>query len=315
MEQQHRAQRQPSSRSMAMKISSTRDPKFFYVNWWLTDRCSWDCSYCHDIIKRGMLPYPDLRDAEDFVAQAHRFATGRGLRLNLDITGGEVTEWPFLIDLLQYAKSLGSVIKIRTNANQSLDDFAKTVDLLDCVEIEFHPEYTQTSHFLLCLHRAAQQPGLVVAVNLNAMPDRWPEIESLDQKIREKWPQFSVKLKMLFEDPVRNTQPMQYQEPQKAKLKRQSGNIRIDYDDEHEFTDYQTLILEEKNQFKGMRCNIGLEQITVDAWGVIRRGHCRVGGSIGSIGKEIRFDPEPVICVKEQCANAFDIQATKIKSA
>jgi hypothetical protein len=261
-----------------------------------------------------MLPYPDIRDTKNFVQQVYEFASKRGMILNLDITGGEVTEWPFLLDLLEYAKGLGSIIKIRTNASQSLGDFTRTIEFLDCVEIEFHPEHTQTSHFLLCLNKAAQKENLSVGINLNALPDRWQEIEQLDQKIKEKWPRFNVKLKMLFEDPIKNSKPLQYHEPQKEKLKRQSGNIRIDYENgEFEWTDYQTIILERKNNFKDMKCNIGLEQITVDAWGVVRKGHCRVGGSIGSIGQEIRFDPEPVICVKDNCANAFDIQATKIK--
>jgi organic radical activating enzyme len=299
---------------MDVKVTSTRDPRYFYVNWWLTDHCNWDCSYCHDEIKRGRLPFPDIRDIRDFLDQAHSHAAKFSRTLSIDLTGGEVTEYPHLQELLAHARGLGSVLKLRTNASQSLDDFAAMIENLDLVTIEFHPEHTQTSHFMLCLNRAGQLEDLRVSVNLNALPQRWSEIEQLEAKIRLKWPKFTVTVKMLFEDPVRNTQPMEYLPHQQKKLKKQSGSLVIQTDDGIEYSDYQTMVLENRNNFQEWQCNIGLEQIIVDAWGIVRRGHCRQGGtSIGQIGKSIRFDDLAVTCKKPVCVNSFDIQATKVR--
>lgn len=305
---------QPGHRTMDVKVESTRDHRYFYVNWWLTDHCNWDCSYCHDDIKRGRLPFPDIRDVRDFLDQAQAHAAKFNRILNIDLTGGEVTEYPYLQELLTHARGLGAVIKLRTNASQSLIEFSSMIENLDLVTIEFHPEHTQTSHFLLCLNRAGQNSGLLVTVNLNALPERWSEIEQLETKIRDKWPQFAVSVKMLFEDPVRNTRPMEYLPYQKEKLKRQSGSLLIHtQDQETEYSDYQSMILESRNKFQGWQCNIGLEQIIVDAWGVVRRGHCRQGASIGQIGKSIRFDDLAVTCQRPNCVNSFDIQATKVR--
>jgi hypothetical protein len=235
--------------------------------------------------------------------------------MHIDLVGGEVTEYPHLQELLDHAKHLGSKIKLRTNASQSTRDFTQMIQSLDVVSIEFHPEFTQTSHFLLALNQASQVTDLSVYVNINALPERWSEISELEIKIREKWPRFSVSLKMLFEDPVRNTRPLNYQEPQKQQLKRQSGSIVIETDQgDSEYSDYQSMILDERNGFKDWHCGIGIEQIIVDAWGVVRRGHCRQGGSLGQLGQRIRFDNLPVICQKPKCVNGFDIQATKVKS-
>jgi MoaA/NifB/PqqE/SkfB family radical SAM enzyme len=307
-------QRTTSHEPLAVKLSSTRDSQYFYVNWWLTDHCNWDCSYCHDILKRGDLPFPKLDHVKDFIDQISAFCRRINKKIFLDITGGEVTEYPFLDELLLHARSHDSYIKIRTNASQTVDNLCKTLDLVDVVEIEFHPEHTQTSHFMMCLNAAAQKQGLLVSVNLNALPERFHEVEELEHRIREKWANFNVKLKMLFNDPVSNTKPMIYQEPQKVKLKRQSGSMILDYGDDQEFTDYQTLILEDKNRFEDWSCNIGIEQIIVDAYGVVRRGHCRQGGSIGSLGNPLRLDGLTVTCKKSHCVNGFDILATKIKS-
>lgn len=310
-----RTQCQTGHGPLAVKLSSTRDSRFFYVNWWLTDHCNWDCSYCHEILKRSDLPFPNLKDVKDFIDQIARYCQQQAKIIHLDITGGEVTEYSFLYEMLEHAKSYNSCIKIRTNASKSIEEFSRLIEFLDTVEVEFHPEHTQTSHFLLCLSKAAQKENLSVVVNLNALPDRFSEVEDLNTRIKEKWPNFQVKLKMLFEDPVKNTQPMFYQENQKEKLKRQSGSLILEYENDKEFTDYQTLILESKNQFESWNCSIGIEQIIVDAWGRVRRGHCGQGGSIGSLGNPIRFDGLGIICKKSHCVNGFDILATKVKSS
>lgn len=296
-----------------MQLRSTRDPGYFYVNWWLTDHCNWDCSYCHDILKNGSTPFPDIRDCKNFLDQVHRFAQSKSQKLDIDLTGGEVTLWPPLEDLLEHAKSLEARISLRTNASQDIFLFTSMIDLVDRVQIDFHPEHTTTSHFLLCLGRAGRRENLQVSVRLNALPDRWREIIELESKIKEKWSHFSVSIRMLFEDPIRNTKPMQYAEPQKEKIKRQSGDLIFEIDGENDYTDYQTLVLEDRNKFAGWACHIGNEQIIVDAQGIVRRGHCRQGGSLGHISDEIIFDRQPVLCRKPNCANAFDILATKIR--
>jgi len=300
---------------MDVRVESTRDHRYFYVNWWLTDHCNWDCSYCHEEIKRGRLPFPDIRHVRDFLDQTNLHSQRQGKQMYIDLTGGEVTEYPHLQELLIHAHNLGSVIKIRTNASQSIRDFAAMIDVIDIIGLEFHPEFTQTSHFLLCLNHAAKKKDLKVAVLLNALPDRWNEIEDLKNMIAEKWPHFAVTLKMLFDDPVRNTRPLEYLVEQKEKLKKQTGSLII-YSDlgQTEHSDYQSMILEDRNNFQDWSCHIGLEQIIVDAWGVIRRGHCRQGGSIGQIGDQIRFDQQVIVCRKPKCVNNFDMLATKIKS-
>lgn len=313
MDSHSRTQRSTSHGSLAVKLTSIRDPRYFYVNWWLTDHCNWSCSYCHDILKRGDIPFPDIRSIKDFIRQLDLYSRTINRTPYLDITGGEVTEYPFLDEMLLCAKELGATVKIRTNASQSIAEFQKTISSVDSLEIEFHPEHTQTSHFMMCLSVAAKKENVSVSINFNALPDRFKEVEELADKVKEKWPQFNTNIKLLFEDPVRNTKPMIYHEHQKNKLKRQSGNMILEYEQDQEYTDYQTLILENKNQFENWQCNIGLEQIIVDAYGVVRRGHCRQGGSLGSLGNVIKFDGLGLTCKKSHCVNGFDILATKIK--
>jgi MoaA/NifB/PqqE/SkfB family radical SAM enzyme len=293
-----------------MQIRGVRPPGFFWINWWLMNHCNYKCSYCADLIKNGSVELIDIDHAKDFVDQCAKYSIKKNLRINLDITGGEVTQWYFLDDLLRHAKSYNSYNKIRTNASQNLKEFADTIDLLDSIQLDFHPEYASVSHFFLCVKESIIQ-GKEVFVNVNMMPERWQETSDLYEDLKSKWPNLNITKRMLFEDPAINKVPLEYTEEAIVELKDQKGDIELDHGDRIEYTDYQTLILDQRNNFKGANCRIGIEQIIVDAWGVVRRGHCRQGSSIGKLGDIIRFDDREIICQKPDCSNAFDIMATK----
>jgi hypothetical protein len=174
----------------------------------------------------------------------------------------------------------------------------------------FHPEHTQTSVYMLNLSRALEQEINVRCV-FNMLPTRFEETEQLLSKIRDKYPSVSIERRMLFEDTAINHEPMQYTEPQQAMLVRQTGDIRVTYGSMISYTDYPTMIADKANRFEGYQCSIGQEQIIVDAWGRVARGHCRQGGHLGSIGAIINWPTTSVVCRRPSCDNAFDILATK----
>lgn len=296
-----------------MQFKSLRDKNFFYIDWWLTDHCNWNCSYCHEELKRSALPYPSLVDIKDFLYQANTHASNQNKRIHLNLTGGEVTEYPQLIDMLDYAKELDCFVSLRTNASKSVSEMKEVFNRIDHAQISYHPEHTQISHLLLCLYAAGSNPNLSVFLEINCLPDKWEEIENLRDKVKEKWPKFGMYLKMLFEDPIKNSKPLEYDKDKIEKIKDQYKDLEITTDTGVELTNYQSLILEKKNSFKHFNCNIGIEQIVVDAYHDVRRGHCRISKTLGSLGQEIDFAIDSVVCPKPFCSNAFDMKATKFK--
>lgn len=291
-----------------MQVQSTRSPAWFYVDWWLHNHCSWHCSYCPDILKSGSLPWPRYIDCCVFIDQIR----ARSNQIKIKFTGGEPTEWSSFEDLLSYAGQQGIELSLRTNANLDSVRWARIVDLLDSVEMNFHPEHAQISVYLLNLDRSVAA-NLDVRCVFNMLPARFEETESLITKIKQKYPQVLIERRMLFEDPAVNTQPMNYSEPQQQQIIRQFGDIKVTDNDRVFYTDYPTMVAEGTNMFKGFSCSAGIEQIVVDAWGRVLRGHCRQGSSLGSLGGELRWPNEAVICNRPDCSNAFDILATKIK--
>lgn len=90
------------------------------------------------------------------------------------------------------------------------------------------------------------------------------------------------------------------------------ANIIIHYDDDtSEEGNVNDLLAEEKNKFKGWVCYAGLQNVTIDNEGNVWRAICRVGGKLGDIYQGFEMPSEPIICTKESCTCAADIQLSK----
>lgn len=275
------------------------------------NHCNYNCSYCPDIIKSGSIDLPNIEHCLNFVDQVNNFAKTLGKTCSYYFTGGEVTQWPWLVDLIRHIKTKNSNVCIRTNASMPIAEWQRLLDTVDSINLEVHSEHTPISHFMLCLH-AAKKKNVNVSITMSMLPDRWQELEDTITKIKKMWPDQHVHRKMLFEDPAINKQPMEYKLEHTVKLKRQHGDLIYGNEqDETEFTDFQTLMLEGKNTFSGQPCMAGVEQLIIDAWGRIKRGHCGQGGLIGKLGIEFTGVQSHITCKAEACRNGFDIHATK----
>jgi organic radical activating enzyme len=292
-------------------VASTRESTVFYVNWWLMNHCSWACSYCNEIIRKGNISLPYLSDCKQFIDEISLFAAAQNKTPRIEFTGGEVTEWTDFLELLKYAHSQGCETQFRTNGNVGMSIWQEYLLVTNNLQLEYHPEHSSAAHLLLIIHSAVNA-GVSINININMLQGSWAESEALYNKIVSKWPDIRVYKRMLFQDPVFNTRPLEYTLLQQTELKRQYGDIKITEGDSVEYTDYQTMVLENSNRFKGYDCWAGLEQIVVDAWGRVYRGHCRQGGFMGNIkDKNIVWPLSPKLCTLDSCKNSFDILTTK----
>lgn len=294
-----------------MKVSSTRNADLFYVDWWLHNHNRHRASYEHELLHCGNIDLPYLKDCKRFIDQVTVFAAKSNKQAHVNFTGGEVTEWVDFPDLLAYAKSQSCLTRFTSNTICDLQILNQCFSLADSVGIEVHPEYASISHILIVLRLLSIMP-CSVNININMMPERWKEMEELYETIQVKYPYVSVSKKMLFDDPIFNTTPQNYSEEQIIAFKAQTGDIKIEHDNDIEYTDFQSLVIEQKNKFKGFLCYAGVEQIIVDAWGRAHRGHCRKNGFMGSISDaELFWYNDPLICQVDACVNNFDILSTK----
>lgn len=276
------------------------------------NHCSWNCSYCHDILRNGTAHLPYLRDCEYFLDQALLHSQRRSLGTSVHFSGGEVTEWHDFDQLLNYACRQGFQTSFRSNGHVDRTRWNQLMQNSSSVILEYHPEHSHSSTFLISVEWARRNK-VHIQVNMNMDIITWEETNQLCDYIEQKWPDVRLTRKMLFDDPVFNSQVKNYTEEQIMFFKQQDKDlIKKDKDSQIE-TDYQNLVLENSNSYKGWTCYAGLEQIIVDAWGRIYRGHCRHGGYLGNItNKDIQWPTQPILCGVNYCRNNFDNQATKI---
>ncbi len=298
-----------------MQIASTRSRDWIYVDWWLTNHCNYNCSYCADLIKSGSIPLPNIDQCLDLVRDLAQHARSQGKNCDYHITGGEVTHWHLLIDLLKEISIQKGKTRIRTNASLAIDEWRDLCQYLDTVNLEFHAEHSSTSHFLLAV-KAAKDQGLGITITASMLPDRWSEIEEMIAKIQSLWPDQDVVKKAVYQDPVVNSKLVNYSEVQLKMLQRKDGPMKFVAEDGAEYyTDIQTMALLNKNKFQGWQCYAGIEQLVIDAYGKIGRAHCRAGRPIGHLGEKLSWPIEPIVCQFDSCTNGFDFSATKIKNA
>lgn len=293
-----------------MLLKSNRNPNHFYVDWWLLNHCNYNCSYCADILKNKSIKLPNIEHCLSMIRLIHDHTKQIKKIPFYTIVGGEITQWPFTVDLLKEIKSLGGMTTIRSNASCGLKEWTELITYTDSINLEYHPEFTGESHFLLQISAALKMQKKCHVV-LNMVPEEWNKSENFFDKIQSLYPDLPIHKKILFEDPVDNKEIKNYTDDQITDLKVSDGSLTLKDGETTVSTDYNNLLLESKNIFYGMKCNIGIEQIIIDAWGRVAKGHCRNGGHIGRLGKGIVFATEPTICHKSSCGNAFDIQATK----
>lgn len=293
-----------------MLLRSNRAPDFFYIDWWLLNYCNYNCSYCADILKSGSINLPDIDHCIDIVKTINQHAKSIKKKTYFQIVGGEITQWPFLKDLLREIKTYDGELTIKSNASCSLIEWKNILSYVDTINMEYHPEFTGESHFLLQISAAAKLDKKC-HIFFNMTPEHWDKSQHFFNKIESLFPDLPLHKKILFENPVINTEVKPYNKEQLIELKTNNNSLIFYEDNKETYTDYNKLVLEGKNNFFNRKCNIGIEQIIVDAWGRIARGHCRNGGHIGRLGKGIKFSTEPTICGRATCNNGFDIQATK----
>ena len=297
-----------------MILESIRSKERLYVDWWLMNHCNYHCSYCADIIKNSSIELPNIRDCCGFIDKLKQHAIVINKNVEFNITGGEVTQWTFLPDLLEKISVSGFVSTIRSNASSSISEWTKILQHINSVRLEFHPQHQNLSHFVIIVAARMKANGSC-SLTINMIRERWQELEQMIDKINNLYPDLPIQKKMLFSDPLEKTNPLPYTESQIKQFENQSGDL-IFYENGIPIrTDFQTLVIHGKNKFTRNHCYAGIEQLIIDAWGRVYRGHCRQGGKIGIVSKDIQFPIEPVACKKPSCDNGFDVLATKIRSS
>ena len=110
------------------------------LDWAPTKRCNYDCSYCPPRVHDNHSPLPDLDELKQIATDI--IIPHKHKRIQINISGGEPTLWP---DLLQFVQHLDSIterkrIRILTNGTASIQRLIE-LQQYSVLLISLHHEY------------------------------------------------------------------------------------------------------------------------------------------------------------------------------
>ncbi|MEI0747255.1 radical SAM protein [Brachyspira pulli] len=121
---------------------------FLDINWHILYECNYKCSYCFgsNTLTKDFISIDKLKHAVDQVFKINVN------QYNFTLLGGEVTFYPYFLDLVEYIYSFNKNISMLliTNGSKSIDYFQKLLSLIKdnsflCV-LSVHLEYASLEH-------------------------------------------------------------------------------------------------------------------------------------------------------------------------
>ncbi len=310
-----------------LKHSRPERADFVVVNWCLGNTCNFSCSYCPKDLHCGSNKWPDLELVKQFCDKIFTHFHKHKRKLYFEFTGGEVTLWKDLPQLFQHLKQQGARVGLISNGSRTDFFWQKLLPLIDHVCLSFHPEHSDSEHFLKIVRICSEAAR--THANFMMHPEHFPKILALAYRVKDI-PNVSLAFQPLLQDfssalyPYSSAQ-LHIIETQNVFLAQQIRRNKV-YETyrgdmakvfrggREEFIAPQRLIASGQNSWRGWFCSAGLEQIVVNMHGDVFRGWCTAGGQIGNVFRgDIHFPKRAIVCPKDFCHCNLDIMTTKVR--
>ena len=283
------------------------------IEWNLGKRCNLDCTYCPSSIHDNFSPHTDINLLK---ATVDKLVTlQKPVRISL--TGGEPCVHPKIDELLDYMSKKISWINVTSNGTRNPEWYVNQ----------------PVSHYVFSLHFEDSDwnrylNNILLFGQLNEDRDRIPFIVNVMahhmhmDRVQQACNVFDGHNIKYVVRRIRWTEgdhdwfdDMRYKEKDLTWIINQDAtalpNCVID---DSVYLHANDVIKLHKNNFKGWKCNAGIESLMINWDGDVHRATCRVGGSLGNIYTGTFTIPtEHIICTRNSCTCAADIPLSKEK--
>lgn len=282
------------------------------IEWNLGKRCNLDCSYCPAEIHDQHSPHTNIQKLLDTVDIISNIKNAR-----ISFTGGEPTVHPAFEDLLEYARPKIKWLSVTTNATRTVEFYERIP--VNYIVFSLHFEDTQWAKRLNTIINFATATNSLMFpkdfhIALMAHHDYMKELKqaaayltghSIPYTVRRiRW----TERHDWFDDMKYIGNDLQWIMNNNATAQ---PNTLID---DVELAHANDLIKEHRNRFKDWNCRAGIESLMINWDGEVHRATCRVGGSLGNIYQgTFEIPSDPVICTRDWCTCAADVNITKWK--
>ena len=343
--------------SHPIKIVSTQKSNVLDVEWTPNNICNYKCRYCFPNSNTGEYGSPtDLNLVTknfNFLFKTYREQLGK-THIHFKIAGGEPTLWKDLSSFVNEIKKENDVyFTLITNGSRTLRWWKENGNIVDNVHLSYHVAQADIDHTIAVadtMYDFGKKITVKILMDLTCWEKCFNAVEYIKKKSKNR---FMITVAEVIEPAVNllgrskeiKLVDLKYSQEQKKYLSKglkripgiwwfwknrhliKLGKIAL-YESTATLDSgkkinarTETYINQNWNNFKGWKCNIGIDRIFIDPSGNIRGacGQYLFGVDFyynilsSDFQEKFRLTHEPVICTKFNCISTPETHVTKFK--
>lgn len=336
-------------KTVAIEHNNFQNDNRIRIEWFLSKRCNFNCSYCDEFTHDSVSSFPSLEEMKNTVDTVMS-QTDKSVRISF--TGGEPTICKHLIDFCKYAKQkYGSRIhqlSLTTNGSRTTKYYTELCKWVDNIIFSYHMEYHDREKVPDSI-RAVHKTKCDMHVHLMMLPSMFSEAKLLIDDLRSEGIKVSVRrIRPAFNKEKLKQGVVQWMKPYesgtstllfdsngKADYSQDEGYYsedEINYLNTVDISDFpnvitynqtgteiekvvenvNSILLRKENNYKDWFCWAGVTSLRINANGDVYNATCRTE-KLGTIKDGFVLNKTPKQCKSNWCACAADLNTTKVK--
>ena len=314
-----------------IKLERADSPEFRVIEWKIHNVCNYNCSFCFDDNKDGSVRWLSL---DEYKSQFDKlYSICDGMPYWVQITGGEPTLYPQLIELLTYIKSKGAYTSIISNGARTIRWWKelRESNVLDVLYLTHHSEQKgDHAHNAEVMNLFLDSPTETICVVTHVLDTLDSAIESYDYLIKNTGAVISLKAMIIKEydinlaytasqqEKIKNStmtvgklRPNKIPTPIPEKLHIWHTFLKVEYNDGTvEEMRAQMFLKNNRPKFKNWKCANGKYYIKIEG-NTVLRGVCGEGPVANINDTDLKFQTDYVTCTYDMCYCRSDLASPK----
>ena len=280
------------------------DTNCLYIPWMILRECNYKCSYCSAStipLSNNFIELDKLKHAVDQIFKIEK------KEYRFTLLGGEITYYPYLIELIEYIDSFNKniYIYIVTNGSKKEEYFKKLLSSIHNINFDFtisiHLEYADINHIKKIISTFNEFNKINLNIRIMAHPELKEKTKVFFNELKEfrKYYTFNLLIGELYGEPDFTEIDSRYDKDffewidnSKKNVNNNEINISNAYykinDDNHNLIciSHNIALRNNLKNFNNFYCLGGINIIFIDFNGCYRNVQCSVAPLIGNIYNE-----------------------------
>lgn len=163
-------------------------PTILNINWNLSKRCNYDCSYCSSFIHDAISPWIDLVAAKKFIDSCDSSCANQK-KIRWNFTGGEPFSNPGFLDLVQFvrSKTTHDAITVASNGSMPFEQYFEGAKYLHSITFSLHLERSDSEIKTIIdkIIKLKNSTDMYLSVHVMFLPGRSKQVVDIVETLRK----------------------------------------------------------------------------------------------------------------------------------